>query len=218
MTTLLTINTGSTSVKLALFALEGGGAPTERARERHDGGEFDPREILNALAAKVAEPPKMIVHRIVHGGTRFSQPTLVNSEVLAAIEALTPLAPLHNPTALRASWLCSTPPILRSCPGLPPNTHCRSPLGWPTECAATDSMDLRMNRSGASGVRCIRVCPPEDALSRCNSAVAVRLPRSSAAARWTPPWDSRRSRVWSWPRAAATWIQRCFLILSVSSH
>jgi len=101
MTTLLTINTGSTSVKLALFALEGGGAPTERARERHDGGEFDPREILNALAAKVAEPPKMIVHRIVHGGTRFSQPTLVNSEVLAAIEALTPLAPLHNPTALR---------------------------------------------------------------------------------------------------------------------
>ena len=101
MAALLTINTGSTSVKLALFALEAGGAPAERAREHHDGGELDPREILTTLAAKLAEPPEMIVHRIVHGGTRFSTPTLIDSEILAAIEALTPLAPLHNPTAVR---------------------------------------------------------------------------------------------------------------------
>ncbi len=101
MAALLTINTGSTSVKLAVFALEAGGAPAERAREHHDGGELDPREILTTLAAKLAEPPEMIVHRIVHGGTRFSTPTLIDSEILAAIEALTPLAPLHNPTAVR---------------------------------------------------------------------------------------------------------------------
>jgi acetate kinase len=33
----------------------------------------------------------------VHGGTRFTAPTLVDDDVLAAIEELTPLAPLHNP-------------------------------------------------------------------------------------------------------------------------
>jgi acetate kinase len=36
-------------------------------------------------------------HRVVHGGTRFTEPTLVDDEVLEEIRALTPLAPLHNP-------------------------------------------------------------------------------------------------------------------------
>ena len=36
-------------------------------------------------------------HRVVHGGTRFSRPTLVNREVLAELATLTPLAPLHQP-------------------------------------------------------------------------------------------------------------------------
>jgi len=38
----------------------------------------------------------------VHGGVRFVQPTLIDDEVLAAIEELVPLAPLHNEPALRA--------------------------------------------------------------------------------------------------------------------
>jgi acetate kinase len=41
-------------------------------------------------------------HRIVHGGARFLQPTLVDDEVIRAIRELTPLAPLHNAPALRA--------------------------------------------------------------------------------------------------------------------
>ena len=101
MTTLLTINTGSTSVKLALFALEGAGAPTLLTSEHHAGSDLNARTILAALAAKLDAPPQVVVHRVVHGGTRFSQPTRINSEVLSAIEALTPLAPLHNPTAVR---------------------------------------------------------------------------------------------------------------------
>jgi acetate kinase len=36
-------------------------------------------------------------HRVVHGGERFVEPTLVDSDVLDAIRALVPLAPLHNP-------------------------------------------------------------------------------------------------------------------------
>jgi acetate kinase len=41
-------------------------------------------------------------HRVVHGGARFLQPTLIDEDVLAAIEELRPLAPLHNEPALRA--------------------------------------------------------------------------------------------------------------------
>ena len=36
-------------------------------------------------------------HRVVHGGEDFHQPTLISTEVLAAIEKNIPLAPLHNP-------------------------------------------------------------------------------------------------------------------------
>ena len=36
-------------------------------------------------------------HRVVHGGSRFQTPHVVTPEVLAAIEELIPLAPLHNP-------------------------------------------------------------------------------------------------------------------------
>ncbi len=36
-------------------------------------------------------------HRVVHGGDQFSDPVLVTDEVLSAIEALIPMAPLHNP-------------------------------------------------------------------------------------------------------------------------
>jgi acetate kinase len=39
----------------------------------------------------------VVVHRVVHGGEKFTEGTLISDEVLAQIEALNPLAPLHNP-------------------------------------------------------------------------------------------------------------------------
>ena len=36
-------------------------------------------------------------HRVVHGGTRFTRPTLVTPEVVEQLAALVPLAPLHQP-------------------------------------------------------------------------------------------------------------------------
>src|SRR5690606_7032038 len=39
-------------------------------------------------------------HRIVHGGAAFTAPVRVDAAVLRDLEALTPLAPLHNPPAL----------------------------------------------------------------------------------------------------------------------
>ena len=41
-------------------------------------------------------------HRVVHGGDRFTEPTLIDNEVVEAIEALTDLAPLHNAPSLKA--------------------------------------------------------------------------------------------------------------------
>ena len=41
-----------------------------------------------------------IGHRVVHGGERFTQPTLINENVIDTIRKLIPLAPLHNPANL----------------------------------------------------------------------------------------------------------------------
>jgi acetate kinase len=41
-------------------------------------------------------------HRVVHGGTLFTGPTLVDEDVISAIDSLTELAPLHNGPALVA--------------------------------------------------------------------------------------------------------------------
>jgi acetate kinase len=43
-----------------------------------------------------------VVHRVVHGGERFTAPTLIGSDVVAQLAELERLAPLHNPAAIRA--------------------------------------------------------------------------------------------------------------------
>jgi acetate kinase len=104
--TLLTINSGSTSVKLALYEADGAREPKQVAAEKHTGSEIAPGAVLEALAGKLHGAPEAIAHRIVHGGTRFVQPTPLDGAALAAIEQLSPLAPLHNPGALR--WVKAT--------------------------------------------------------------------------------------------------------------
>ena len=55
-----------------------------------------------------------IGHRVVHGGERFRQPVLIDHQVISAIRALEPLAPLHNPANLIGIEVC-----LQLFPGLP---------------------------------------------------------------------------------------------------
>ena len=43
----------------------------------------------------------VVGHRVVHGGNKFHSPTLISEDVLREIEALTSLAPLHNPANLQ---------------------------------------------------------------------------------------------------------------------
>ena len=57
--------------------------------------------LAHALTALVGDVALDAVgHRVVHGGDAFSAPTLLDADVEAAIEALIPLAPLHNPANL----------------------------------------------------------------------------------------------------------------------
>jgi acetate kinase len=76
--TVLTVNAGSTSLKLHLVEGE------------------DARPVDGFTEAEA------VGHRVVHGGSRFVEPTLIDDAVIAGIEDLRPLAPLHNEPALAA--------------------------------------------------------------------------------------------------------------------
>lgn len=47
-----------------------------------------------------------IGHRVVHGGDEFTRPARLSDEVIARIDALRTLAPLHNPLALEVIRAC----------------------------------------------------------------------------------------------------------------
>ena len=55
-----------------------------------------------------------VAHRVVHGGAKHFAPVQIDAQVLAALKALIPLAPLHQPFALEAIEI-----LLRERPDLP---------------------------------------------------------------------------------------------------
>lgn len=101
---ILTVNAGSSSIRLALFAADAS-APLAQAHHVDKGlgvDEMPPAQLLAAfLRGNAAAPPTAAVHRIVHGGERLTAPCRIDAGVRAEIERLAPLAPLHNPVALR---------------------------------------------------------------------------------------------------------------------
>jgi acetate kinase len=98
---ILVLNAGSSSLKYRLFdgarTVTGGLVERIGARVPDHGAAL--REVADELDLK-SLPLKAIGHRVVHGGTRFVQPTLVDDAVVAGIRELIPLAPLHNPANL----------------------------------------------------------------------------------------------------------------------
>lgn len=102
----LTVNSGSTSAKLAAFASSGDPATFARVRyEQHTGSALDAREALGGFLRELGEPPAAVGHRVVHGGTRFVRPVVIDAQVEAALRELSELAPLHNPVALE--WIAA---------------------------------------------------------------------------------------------------------------
>jgi acetate kinase len=105
---IVTINSGSTSVKLGAFKTTAETPATDEfqqiAREKHSGGELEPQGVLrNFLASHDLQDADAVAHRVVHGGAEFSHPVEINAAVLSTIDSLSELAPLHNPPALR--WI-----------------------------------------------------------------------------------------------------------------
>ena len=87
--TLLTVNAGSTSVKISLL---------------RNGKTLAEYESLDD-ALDWSNPPDAVLHRVVHGGHRTG-PVLLDDAVVAELRALTELAPLHQPPALDAIDHC----------------------------------------------------------------------------------------------------------------
>ena len=96
--TILTVNVGSSSVRLTAFA---GAARRERHLPLPDGA--DAAATARASFAAVDERPDVVVHRIVHGGPRLRATTALDAAALAELAACAPLAPLHLPRAL--AWI-----------------------------------------------------------------------------------------------------------------
>lgn len=109
--TILTVNTGSSSVRLVAFARDGD-TLTELASLRHDLSASEPRVILKKFIQMHAlRGITVAVHRVVHGGANLTVSCLINQEVEREIERLVPLAPLHNPRALR--WIHAAREVLQ---------------------------------------------------------------------------------------------------------
>jgi acetate kinase len=124
---ILVLNAGSSSIKFSLFETSDRSYPRLSRKGHLDEDEADPRltvkdpagrllferrhadlentgsgllgEIINWIegqgAALVA-----IGHRIVHGGRDFTSPARITAGIIEALDALTPLAPLHQPRCL----------------------------------------------------------------------------------------------------------------------
>ena len=105
-TQVLVLNSGSSSVKYQLIDMADGSRPAAGMVERIGQEPFpDHATALAAIADELAaaglglDSPRLaaIGHRVVHGGTSFTAPTLITEKVLETVRALNPLAPLHNP-------------------------------------------------------------------------------------------------------------------------
>jgi acetate kinase len=96
---ILTVNAGSSSLKLRLL-----GADDELLAERACGPIDGEGALREELASMLAGGPEPVAagHRVVHGGTEFTGPTLLSPGVEEELERLGDLAPLHNPPALAA--------------------------------------------------------------------------------------------------------------------
>jgi acetate kinase len=93
----LVVNAGSSSVKLSVLDGERLVAGRELAAERT---QIDAEELAGAVSD--LGPVDAVGHRIVHGGTRFRQATLIDPEVVDAVTEPSALAPLHQAKSLAA--------------------------------------------------------------------------------------------------------------------
>jgi acetate kinase len=122
--TTLVINAGSSSIKAAVYD-DAGPSLTAHVDIRDDAarlvirprdGEERTEQVVGSCSwqaaldllfdqvLSMADPASItaVSHRIVHGGIHFTTPTVVTPAVLATLDSLIPLAPLHQPQGVAA--------------------------------------------------------------------------------------------------------------------
>jgi acetate kinase len=105
MSSVFVVNSGSSSIKYQLVDLATEKAIVTGLIERiGEPGSFiaNHAEGMQVVLAKLGDVDDLIAvgHRVVHGGSEFDGPTLIDDEVEREIDALARLAPLHNPANL----------------------------------------------------------------------------------------------------------------------
>ena len=106
--TVLVLNSGSSSLKYSLVSPSTGDSIIDGIVERigEDDGVADHEAALRVAFEAVADAGHdvdrlvAVGHRVVHGGSQFYRPTVIDDEVLSRLRELSPLAPLHNPPAI----------------------------------------------------------------------------------------------------------------------
>jgi acetate kinase len=107
------VNSGSSSLKTALFELDGLAEQLlDRVTRPVPAGDHVSAlgEALASFEEQGFPAPAAAGHRVVHGGPRHAEPVVVDEHVLAELRELVPFAPLHMPAAIagieaiRARW------------------------------------------------------------------------------------------------------------------
>ena len=127
--TIFVVNAGSSSIKFQLFSVHGDGQCDRLMKGQFDGIGARPHLYASSgekplidetwRADEIADVPGAldevvkfvraysrgslpiaVGHRVVHGGPAYRAPTIVNEAVMRKLEALVPLAPLHQPNNL----------------------------------------------------------------------------------------------------------------------
>lgn len=98
----LVLNSGSSSVKYQVLEPDSGTSLCSGIVERVTDYREALQEVFDGLTTAGVHTDDLVAvgHRVVHGGRRFYQPAVIDDEMLAKLEELSPLAPLHNPPAI----------------------------------------------------------------------------------------------------------------------
>ena len=97
----LTVNTGSSSVRLSLQQWNGKESLISIGSVRYNHGDGEPKELLQTfLHSHYINKVDIVSHRVVHGGSTLVSSRILDDESVAEIRRLEVLAPLHNKHAV----------------------------------------------------------------------------------------------------------------------
>jgi acetate kinase len=132
---ILVVNCGSSSLKYSFYDTENEsrharglveriglagtrlvhrGPKGEIRRELPQEGGYAAAFAAMAEALERVSEVSVVAHRVVHGGERFAEATVITDDVLAQLDKLSPLAPLHNPVNI-----AGIREMRRLCPAVP---------------------------------------------------------------------------------------------------